>query len=171
MGVGNTWQYGSSSNSFNASVGNHTYEARQIDLAGNESPAVSDTEHTRLENVNYDNSEPDAPTFSLATDSGASSTDFITNVDTINAGGLESSRTSWGYKIGNGAWQTVTGNDTSFTTDTEGEIEYQLRQTDIAGNLSEVTTRTTPPNTPNTCLLYTSPSPRDRTRSRMPSSA
>ena len=28
-----------------------------------------------------------------------------------------------------------------------------------------------PPNTPNTCLLYTSPSPRDRTRSRMPSSA
>ena len=25
--------------------------------------------------------------------------------------------------------------------------------------------------TPNTCLLYTSPSPRDRTRSRMPSSA
>ena len=24
---------------------------------------------------------------------------------------------------------------------------------------------------PNTCLLYTSPSPRDRTRSRMPSSA
>ena len=26
-------------------------------------------------------------------------------------------------------------------------------------------------NTPNTCLLYTSPSPRDRTRSRMPSSA
>ena len=26
-------------------------------------------------------------------------------------------------------------------------------------------------DTPNTCLLYTSPSPRDRTRSRMPSSA
>ena len=26
-------------------------------------------------------------------------------------------------------------------------------------------------NDPNTCLLYTSPSPRDRTRSRMPSSA
>ena len=27
------------------------------------------------------------------------------------------------------------------------------------------------PHVPNTCLLYTSPSPRDRTRSRMPSSA
>ena len=27
------------------------------------------------------------------------------------------------------------------------------------------------PAIPNTCLLYTSPSPRDRTRSRMPSSA
>ena len=31
--------------------------------------------------------------------------------------------------------------------------------------------RTTIPNTPNTCLLYTSPSPRDRQKSRMPSSA
>ena len=29
----------------------------------------------------------------------------------------------------------------------------------------------TMPNTPNTCLLYTSPSPRDRQKSRMPSSA
>ena len=29
----------------------------------------------------------------------------------------------------------------------------------------------TKPNTPNTCLLYTSPSPRDRQKSRMPSSA
>ena len=28
-----------------------------------------------------------------------------------------------------------------------------------------------PPHNPNVCLLYTSPSPRDRTRSRMPSSA
>ena len=27
------------------------------------------------------------------------------------------------------------------------------------------------PNIPNTCLLYTSPSPRDRQKSRMPSSA
>ena len=31
--------------------------------------------------------------------------------------------------------------------------------------------QTTPPQTHPTCLLYTSPSPRDRTRSRMPSSA
>ena len=30
---------------------------------------------------------------------------------------------------------------------------------------------TSHPNTPNTCLLYTSPSPRDRQKSRMPSSA
>ena len=28
-----------------------------------------------------------------------------------------------------------------------------------------------PPATPSTCLLYTSPSPRDRQKSRMPSSA
>ena len=37
--------------------------------------------------------------------------------------------------------------------------------------LAEIAESTRPPNTPNTCLLYTSPSPRDRTRSRMPSSA
>ena len=36
----------------------------------------------------------------------------------------------------------------------------QTKATDGIGN-----------ETPNTCLLYTSPSPRDRTRSRMPSSA
>ena len=35
----------------------------------------------------------------------------------------------------------------------------------------EPLTHTIHPNTPNTCLLYTSPSPRDRQKSRMPSSA
>ena len=36
---------------------------------------------------------------------------------------------------------------------------------DSAGNVGIASTQ------PKTCLLYTSPSPRDRTRSRMPSSA
>ena len=39
------------------------------------------------------------------------------------------------------------------------------------GEKKELLEQTDRPNTPNTCLLYTSPSPRDRTRSRMPSSA
>ena len=37
----------------------------------------------------------------------------------------------------------------------------------FAQNFNSITV----PNTPNTCLLYTSPSPRDRQKSRMPSSA
>ena len=39
------------------------------------------------------------------------------------------------------------------------QIIYALRESDNFNNI------------PGTCLLYTSPSPRDRTRSRMPSSA
>ena len=51
-------------------------------------------------------------------------------------------------------------------------LRLQLIQEELA-ELAEAMAEgdTTPPNTPNTCLLYTSPRPRDRTRSRMPSSA
>ena len=41
----------------------------------------------------------------------------------------------------------------------------------LAQRLSAATGRKDVTTHPNTCLLYTSPSPRDRTRSRMPSSA
>ena len=41
----------------------------------------------------------------------------------------------------------------------------------LDGALLTYAEHTTSPNTPNTCLLYTSPSPRDRQKSRMPSSA
>ena len=50
----------------------------------------------------------------------------------------------------------------------EMQIPMLQPQTGTAAPEGSVTTS---PNTPNTCLLYTSPSPRDRTRSRMPSSA
>ena len=50
----------------------------------------------------------------------------------------------------------------SFTT-TKGTSDYNL-DTDIIDVTEAVITR-------DSCLLYTSPSPRDRTRSRMPSSA
>ena len=43
--------------------------------------------------------------------------------------------------------------------------------TATSGNLSGISTVSTTNLTVNGCLLYTSPSPRDRTRSRMPSSA
>ena len=40
-----------------------------------------------------------------------------------------------------------------------------------SGQCVQIATGASIPNGANTCLLYTSPSPRDRTRSRMPSSA
>ena len=47
------------------------------------------------------------------------------------------------------SWTAATGNPTDYEYSTNGSTNTN----------------------PNTCLLYTSPSPRDRTRSRMPSSA
>ena len=41
----------------------------------------------------------------------------------------------------------------------------RIRETGIVENVQKQ------PASPESCLLYTSPSPRDRTRSRMPSSA
>ena len=47
----------------------------------------------------------------------------------------------------------------------------KIKTVDLVNIQRDMAVLTDDPNTPNTCLLYTSPSPRDRTRSRMPSSA
>ena len=53
----------------------------------------------------------------------------------------------------------------TYRSDDKGnkQAKIQTVKVDGSGNIIE--------DTVNTCLLYTSPSPRDRTRSRMPSSA
>ena len=50
-------------------------------------------------------------------------------------------------------------------------VEFRLWDVFAGQQLTGVRFATTPENWRRTCLLYTSPSPRDRTRSRMPSSA
>ena len=51
------------------------------------------------------------------------------------------------------------------------QLQPMVRPKDTTKWLKQIDVWRQDPNTPNTCLLYTSPSPRDRTRSRMPSSA
>ena len=58
---------------------------------------------------------------------------------------------------------------------TDEEADQLLSKHNIVCNSAPDLIMNPPPNfnatAPNDCLLYTSPSPRDRTRSRMPSSA
>jgi large repetitive protein len=86
-----------------------------------------------------DTTPPVAPTLTLATDSGSSNTDGVTNVATINVAGLETGAT-WQYQVDGGAWLTGTG--TSFNA-TAGSHTYAVRQTDSAGNTGAASTAIT----------------------------
>ena len=55
--------------------------------------------------------------------------------------------------------------------DTSGLRTTTPTRTELLANVPEFSGLKSYPNTPNTCLLYTSPSPRDGLLSRMPSSA
>ncbi|WP_244105203.1 beta strand repeat-containing protein, partial [Burkholderia ambifaria] len=110
--------------SFSPVEGLNNVQVRQIDLAGNTSSATSLS-------FTLDTSAA-APGVALTTDSGSSATDHITNVGTLNLSGIESGATVQ-YSVDNGAhWNT------SFSA-TEGVNNLQVRQIDIAGNISNAT--------------------------------
>jgi hypothetical protein len=137
---GGTYHDGTGS-SFTASTGTHTYSVEQTDVAGNTSSASSAL------TVTLDTTAAAAPTLALATDSGTSNFDGITNVATVNVTGLESGAT-WQYSIDGGTYHNGIGN--SFTA-SSGAHSYTVEQTDAAGNTSSassalaVTFDTTPP--------------------------
>ena len=58
--------------------------------------------------------------------------------------------------------------DTAMAYGNEDEVGQAIRESGIPREEIFVVTKL---RRPHSCLLYTSPSPRDRTRSRMPSSA
>jgi hypothetical protein len=99
------------------------------DLAGN---AATLSHGLVSDNASYlvDTTAPTAPTLSLATDSGTTNSDGITNVITINVDSLEIGAT-WEYQVDSGAW--TAGTATSFSA-TAGSSSYAVRQTDVAGN-------------------------------------
>lgn len=132
--TGATWQYRvdgglwvlGAGTSFNLTVGAHTYEVRQIDLAWNFSSISSLT-------ATLDTVAPVAPVVVLASDTGSSSSDNITSVSMVNVSGIEAGAT-WQYQVdGGGTWQAGVG--TTFQL-AEGAHVYKVRQTDVAGNLS-----------------------------------
>ena len=61
-------------------------------------------------------------------------------------------------------------NTTYYCIFNQGTTEFEVGLGTLDGSSANLT-RTTVISSSNSCLLYTSPSPRDRTRSRMPSSA
>ena len=119
-----TWVNGTGS-SFSLSSGAHSYTVHQTDVAGNHSADATAVTYTL-------DSAALAPSLSLLTDNGVSSTDGITTVATVNVAGLESGA-AWQYKIDSGSWLDGTGSSFSLSSGAHG---YSVHQTDIAGNLS-----------------------------------
>ncbi|WP_196486908.1 Ig-like domain-containing protein, partial [Burkholderia stagnalis] len=116
---GHTWN-----TSFSAVEGVNDVQVRQTDIAGNTSSATSFS-------FTLDTSAA-APGVALATDSGSSASDHVTNVGTLNLTGVETGATVE-YSIDAGhTWNT------SFSA-VEGLNDVQVRQTDIAGNTSSAT--------------------------------
>ncbi len=130
---GAAWQYKMDSgawvngtgSSFSLSSGAHSYTVHQTDIAGNHSADATAVTYTL-------DSAALAPSLSLLTDNGVSSTDGITTVATVNVAGLESGA-AWQYKIDSGSWLDGTGSSFSLSSGAHG---YSVHQTDIAGNLS-----------------------------------
>ncbi|WP_232453123.1 beta strand repeat-containing protein, partial [Burkholderia ubonensis] len=116
---GHTW-----STSFSAVEGLNDIQVRQTDIAGNTSAATSFS-------FMLDTSAA-APGVALATDSGSSAVDHITNVGTLNLSGVETGATIEYSTDGGHTWSTSFGA-------TEGVNDVQVRQTDIAGNTSSAT--------------------------------
>ncbi|WP_256261997.1 beta strand repeat-containing protein [Burkholderia ubonensis] len=112
------------STSFGAVEGVNNVQVRQIDVAGNASSATSFS-------FTLDTSAA-APGVALATDSGSSASDHVTNVGTLNLTGVETGATVEYSTDGGHTWST------SFSA-TEGLNDIQVRQTDIAGNTSSAT--------------------------------
>ncbi len=86
-----------------------------------------------------DTMAPTAPSLALASDTGLSNSDGITNIGTINVSGLEAGA-SWQYSINGGSsWSTAQSATTTSFSLTPGNYvagSVLVRQSDIAGNTS-----------------------------------
>ena len=130
INAGSTWTTGVGSNFTLTGNGNKSVIVRQTDTAGNVSSNSAALAYT------LDVTAPAKPALGLATDSGFSSSDRISNVGTVNVTGLEASA-SWMYSSDGGTSWTV-GSGTSFALGSNGAYSLTVKQTDVAGNVSVV---------------------------------
>jgi hypothetical protein len=133
--AGGSWTAGSNT-SFTLNPGIYAANAvqvRQSDAAGNVSGAASNSAA-----LTVDTAPPATPVLALATDTGASASDGVTNVGTVNVTGLESGG-SWEYSTNSGGnWSAGTGTSFTLAENVYAVGAVQVRQTDAAGNLGNV---------------------------------
>ena len=114
------------------SDGAHTFTATATDAVGNVSAASSAVALT------IDTLAPAALSMTLATDSGSSGTDQITNVGTVNITGLEAGAT-WQYSVNGGSsWTIGSGSSFMLSNGVYANNAVQVRQVDVAGNVSNL---------------------------------
>jgi hypothetical protein len=136
-------------------TGSNTLKLKVTDLSGNDGAVTSQA--YVLDTIVA------TPTLTLATDSGTSSGDGITNVGTINVGGLEPGATWRKSTNGGTTWTAGTGSSFVLASGTYAAGSIKVEQTDIAGNISSlgtnsvaITVDTTAPAVPTADALSTS---------------
>jgi VCBS repeat-containing protein len=125
---GGTWQTGTGT-TFTMSEGTHDYNVRQKDTLNNVSATTSKT-------VTLDTVAPNAAGVTLASDTGASNTDGVTNNGTVNVS-LSSDTNNWQYSTNGGTtWSNGTGTTFSLGAGTYAANSVQVQAFDKAGNVA-----------------------------------
>lgn len=135
--TGSTWTKGSKS-FFSVAPGAYVtgaVQVRQTDGAGNSSDPI-----TNFPGFKIDVTDPAAPTLALASDSGISSTDRITNKPTLLISNLEDDAT-WEYSLNSGRnWSKGSGSSFEVSSGSYSSGKVRVRQIDPAGNISAFST-------------------------------
>ncbi|CAB5495011.1 FG-GAP-like repeat-containing protein [Bathymodiolus thermophilus thioautotrophic gill symbiont] len=108
-----------------------------VNLAGK---GASNQDVTGLNSITtkIDITQPAQPTFTLTNDTGVSNSDGVTNNGMITVASLESDAT-WQYSTNGGTnWTNGTGTSFTLTEGTHAIDAIQVKQTNIAGNVSSV---------------------------------
>ncbi|MCW2242495.1 VCBS domain-containing protein [Azospirillum canadense] len=123
--TGTDWTYTDTGLS-NGSTYSYTARVENLVNPGTTSSAFS---------LTIDTTAPAAPGLALATDSGASGSDRVSNVGTVTVSGLETGA-SWEYTTNGGTnWTAGTGSSFTLAEGSYASGTVKVRQTDIAGNL------------------------------------